>query len=203
MAPFLVRISFVVSPVMEVKGTLETFSEAKAFVESRRYAENRRDSLAAVDLSSIDEPIVDIVAGFAALPHCFTLQCCYGHFICAQGQSLHSLAPVPKGYQGPVRYRIAYMAFCLEKSSRGRALRDALSLITAIDGDYVQFGSPDWFWKQWVNSYVLQVEPIAQQLLDEAVLEIAEAFHTQKVRDLFFGNLRELLAKEVSVHAGG
>ena len=193
---------FVASPVKEVKGTLETFTGAKAFVESRRYSENRRDSLAAIDLSSIDEPIVDIVAGFAALPHCFTLQCCYGHFICGSGQNPHSLAPIPIDYRGPVRYRIAYIAFCLENSSRGRALRDALSLVTAIDGDYVQLGSPDWFWGQWVKSYVLQVEPIAQQLQDEFVLGVAEALHTQKVRDLFFCNLRELLAKEVSMHAG-
>jgi len=182
---------------------LETFTGAKAFVENLRYCENRRDSLAAMDLSSIDEPLVDIVAGFAALPHCFTLQCCYGHFICAPDQNPHSLAPVPSDYRGPVRYRIAYMAFCLENSSRGWALRDALSLLAAIDTGYVQFGSADWFWKQWVNSYVLQVEPIAHQLLDEAVLGVAEALHMQKIRDLFFCNLRELSAKEVSVYARG
>jgi hypothetical protein len=102
-----------------------------------------------------------------------------------------------------VRYRIAYIAFCLENSQRGLALRDSLSRVTAIDSGYVQFGSADWFWEQWVNSYALQVEPIAQQLKDEAILEIAEALRIQRARDLFFSELRELMATEMSAHAGG
>jgi hypothetical protein len=62
-------------------------------VENTRYPEDRKDTLGALDLCSIDEPFVDIVAGFATLPHCFTLQCCYGHFVCGAEQNPHSLVP--------------------------------------------------------------------------------------------------------------
>ncbi|MBI5589037.1 MAG: hypothetical protein HY881_01005 [Deltaproteobacteria bacterium] len=182
---------------------METFCEPREFVENTRYPGDRKDTLAALDIDSIDEPIVDIVAGFATLPHCFSLQCCYGHFVCATEQNPHSLEPIPRDYGGLVRYRIGYIAFCIENSSGGQALRDSLSRITAIDPGYVQFGSPDWFWEQRVNSYALQVEPIAHQLKDEAILEVAEALRTQRARDLFFRELRELMAKEMSAHARG
>ncbi len=112
---------------------------------------------------------MDIVAGFAAVPHCFTLQCCYGHFVCAPDQDPQSLDPIPRGCAGSVRYRIAYIGFCLENSQRGRALCESLARVPVIDTGYIQFGSADWFWGRWVNSYALQVEPVAHQLKDEAV----------------------------------
>jgi hypothetical protein len=125
---------------------LETFTEPREFVENTRYSQDRQDALAALDLGSIDEPIVDIVAGFATLPHCFTLQCCYGHFICAPEQDPHSFEPIPLGYAGLVRYRIAYIAFCLETSRRGWALRERLARVPTVYPGYIQFGSADWFW---------------------------------------------------------
>ena len=176
---------------------METFRKPREFIENTRYVKDRKNTLAALDLSSIDEPIADIVAGFATLPHCFPLQCCYGHFVCAPEQNPHSLEPIPRDYGGIVRYRIGYIAFCIENSGRGRALRDSLSRITAINPDYVQFGSPDWFWEQWLNSYALQVEPVAHQLKDEASLEIAEAIRTQEARNFFFRELRDLMIKEM------
>lgn len=180
---------------------MNTFSGPRAFVENKRYFKDRKDTLATLDLSCIDVPIADIVAGFAALPHCFTLQCCYGHFACAAEQNPHCLEPIPGDYDGLVRYRIAYIAFCVENSSSGRAFRDSLSRITAIDPNYVQFGSPDWFWEQQVNSYVLQVEPIAHQLKDETILEIPEALATQRVRNLFFNELRKMMAIEMNAYS--
>ena len=182
---------------------METFTESRGFVENARYAQDRQDALAALNLGSIDRPIVDIVAGFAALPHCFTLQCCYGHFVCAPGQNPHNLEPIAHDHSGLVRYRIAYVAFCIENSHRGRALWKSLARVPAVDTGYVQFGSADWFWERWVNSYTLQVEPIAHQLKDEAILDLAEALHTQGVRDLFFRELRALLAAELREHVTG
>jgi hypothetical protein len=102
-----------------------------------------------------------------------------------------------------VRYRIAYVALCIENSDRGRGLREALSQVPKVDPDYVQFGSPDWFWDQWLNSYALQVEPYAHRDRDEATLDSDEALHVQGVRDLFFEKLRALLAAEAAVHAAG
>jgi hypothetical protein len=182
---------------------LETFTEPREFVENTRYSQDRQDTLAALGLGSIDQPIVDIVTGFAALPHCFTLQSCYGHFVCAPEQDPHSLEPIPRGYAGLVRYRIAYMAFCLENSRRGWALRESLARVPAIDPGYIQFGSADWFWKRWPNSYALQVEPVAHQLKDEAILESAEALHTQRARHLFFREIRALLEAELGEHVAG
>jgi hypothetical protein len=175
---------------------VETFTEPREFVENPRYDLDRRNALAALDLNSIDAPIVDIVAGFTALPYCFTLQSCYGHFICAPQQDPHTLEPIPWGYSGPVRYRIAYMAFCIENSHRGRALQEALAQMPRTVPGYVQFGSAEWFWERWVNAYALQVEPVAHQLEDEAILEPAEAICTQMARDRFFGELGTLLAVE-------
>ena len=166
-------------------------------MENPRYAKDRQETIAALDLRSIDEPIADIVAGFTAVPHCFTLQSCYGHFVCAPEQDSHSLDPIPHGFAGPVRYRIAYIGLCLENSRRGRDLCESLARVQLIDPDYVQFGSADWFWERWVNSYALQVEPVAHQSKDEAILEPAQAIHTQRVRDLFFRELRALLAAEL------
>lgn len=180
--------------------TLETFTEAREWVRSARYAQHRRDALAALDLESIDAPILDIVTGFAALRHCFTLQSCYGHFLCGPDQSRHTLERIADDCRGAVTYRIAYLAWCLENSRRGRALREALGHVPEVAPGYVQFGSADWFWERWVNSYVLQVEPVAHRLKDEAVLEPAEALRTEMARDLFFGEIRALLAAEMKEH---
>jgi hypothetical protein len=64
-----------------------------------------------------------------------------------------------------------------------------------------QFGSANWFWERWVNSYALQVEPVAHRLQDEVILEPAEALHTQRARDLFFRELRARLDAELNEHA--
>ena len=182
---------------------METFTKARAFVEHRGYPNARQKSIAELDFASIDDPITDIVKGFSALPHCFTFQCCYGHFLWAPEQGPHNLEPVPPGFSGSAKYRIAYFAFCIENSRRGRTLWQSLSGLAAIDPGYVQFGSADWFWERCVNSYALQVMPAVHALKDEALLEAHEAQHTQGVRDLFFGKLRALLVVESSEHAAG
>jgi len=175
---------------------LETFTEPKPLVENPRYARDRRAALAALDLDAIDEPLVDIISGFAELPHGFTLQCCWGHFVRAPDQDARTLDALPAGHVGPVRYRIAYLGVCVENSGRGRALVESLRALTAIDPDYVQFGSADWFWERWVNSYALQVEPARFKTADEATIEGAEALHVQQTRDTFFADLRKLVTRQ-------
>ncbi len=182
---------------------METFSTAREFVENRGYARARQKSIAELDLASIDGPLVDIVEKFTALPHCFTIQCCYGHFLCAPEQDSHDLEPIPLGFSDSVTYRIAYIVVCLENSERGHVLRQALARLPALDPDYVQFGSADWFWEQSANSYVLQVEPKVHRFEDVATLGSAEALHTQGVRDLFFAELRVLLTAELSERGAG
>jgi hypothetical protein len=176
---------------------METFTQPRQLVENAGYADERQAALEALDLTAVDESIVDIVEAFALLPYCYTLQCCAGHFVTAPGQDEHSLAPIPSGHSGSVRYRIAYVAFCVENSEPGRALLERLSRIPAVDPAYIQFGSADWFWDQWVDSYTLQVEPAAHRFKDQVALTVGEALRTQRARDGFFEELRRVLAEEL------
>ena len=182
---------------------METFGPAREFVESPGFVQARTSALSKLDLAKVDGPIADVISGFAALPHCFTLQSCHGHFVCTRDDEPDNNNSIPSGHMGGVRYRIAYVAICIENSARGRALRGALSSVPDIDPDYVQFGAPRWFWDQWVNSYALQVEPISQQYHDEARMEVEEARHVQRVRGQFFERLRVLLASETSANVAG
>jgi hypothetical protein len=176
---------------------VETFIEARELAPNPGYAEERRRTLAAIEWDGLDAPVVDVVRAFEPLPYCFTLQCCHGHFLTETGQDAHDLAPLPEGYGGAVRYRIAYVAFVVEPGELGRAFLDRMSRVpTLVDAAYVQFGSAGWFWDQWVDSYVLQVEPAAHRFKDQAVLTAGEALRTQRVRDEFFEELRQLLAEE-------
>lgn len=172
---------------------METFAQSRKFVDNPRYEHNRELVLSSLDLENIDAPIRGIIAGFARLPYCFTLQSCYGHFVHAAQLQSDNLEPVPVHDVGLIKYRIAYIAFCLESNTGGKRLRTALEDIPAIDPEYVQFGSPDWFWQRYLNSYALQVEPARLADKDEAIIEHLEALHVQRVRGLFFARLTELV----------
>ncbi|MBN1461020.1 MAG: hypothetical protein JXA57_15945 [Armatimonadetes bacterium] len=143
---------------------------------------------------TIDAPILDIIIGLGKLPHCFTLQSCYGHFVWDRQPEDENVEPLPGEGSGSVRYRIAYLALCVENSAAGVRIRNFLARVCAVDTEYVQFGSPDWFWRQYPNSYALQVEPKRFATRDEAVLEYGEAVHVQGVRDEVFRRLRELVS---------
>lgn len=178
---------------------METFTPPRPMIANPRYAADRAAALVgartAIEEGAVDAPVVDVVRAFLPLPHVFTLQCCYGHFLCTRGQDEHSLAPIPEGHAGPVRYRIAYVAFCLEDSARGRAFGETLAGLTAVDPALVQYGSADWFWEQWPDSFALQVEPREHRFKDQAVLTADEARRTQAARDRFFAELRRVLAQ--------
>lgn len=172
---------------------METLTEPRPFVESRDYARDREDVLRRLDPANIDAPIVELIAAFNTLPFCFTLQSCYGHFISRPGQDDHTLEPVPPEDCGPVRYRIAYVALCLENTAAGRAFHRSLAQMAADDPDYVQFGSAEWFWERHPNSYALQVEPRRYSRMDEALLGHEEALRVQERRDMLFEDLGRLL----------
>ena len=174
---------------------METFITHKEFVENPRYLQDRQEMLEALDPRVVDQPIVELIEDFALLPQCFTLQCCYGHFLYAPGQDTHNLERLPRKNDGRVKYRIAYVAFCLENSPPGWAFRESLELVPSLDPDYVQFGSADWFWERHPNSYVLQVEPVRHRTKDHIFIEHSEALHVEEIRDLFFVRLKELLEK--------
>ena len=172
---------------------METFEQPREFVEHASYARDREKVMGAFDPASIDTPILDVGHGFAELPHCFTLQSCFGHFVWDGQPDSHSLEVVPARDVGSVTYSIAYLALCIEQSAAGTCLRESLDGVRAVDVDCVQFGSPDWFWEQYPNSYALQVEPARFQSQDRAVLAHSEALHVQAVRDKFFARLHEVV----------
>jgi len=173
---------------------LETFTEPKELVENPHYQEQRQKILSSFTDAMIDAPIIEIVNSFNKLPYCFTMQSCYGHFIYPGQKEPHKLdyLPVKKSIER-VEYRIAYIAFCVEKSEQGRRLLEALKEITFIDPENIQFCCAEWFWKRQVNSYALQVEPERFKHEDKAILDYKEALYIQKIRNEFFVQFKNLV----------
>ena len=171
---------------------METFAPARPFVPNPGYKDNCRQVKAALDLNAVDVPIRAIITAFNKLRYCYTLQCCYGHFLHARQSDPHNTERLPAYDVGLVHYRIAYLALCLEDSASGIRLRSLLEQVPEIGAGYIQFGSPMWFWKQSPNSYALQVEPERFCERDAATIEYQEALHVQNVRDRFFERLEEI-----------
>ena len=173
---------------------METFIRPKDLVENPNFQSQRKKSLSKLKDEIIDEPIIGLIKDFNKLPYCFTLQCCYGHFV-YEGQ------PNPKNMErlpitniiSSVEYRLAYIAFCVENNESGKKLLEALKGIANIDSNNIQFGCAEWFWERQVNSYVLQVEPDRFKLEDKAILDYSEALEIEKIRDEFYIQLRTLI----------
>lgn len=173
---------------------METFTELKELSENSHFQVQKHKVLCDLSDGMIDMPIVSLISGFNKLPYCFTLQCCYGHFVYDGQEDIHNLDPLPaKGIITKVEYRIAYIAFCLEKNTSGRGLFEALKGITDIDPETIQFGCAEWFWNRQINSYALQVEPDRFKHQDTAILDLKEALHIEKIRNTFFIRLNALL----------
>ncbi len=173
---------------------METFTAPKVFCENPDFGLQREKQLKALETIEVDAPVADIISALNRLPHCFTLQSCYGHFLYPGQEDPHNLEPLPaRGGAARVEYRIAYMAFCIDAGAPGRRLRDALGEIPTIDPEYIQFGSAEWFWERQVNSFALQVEPVRFKHQDKAVLGLEEAFRVEHIRNDFFDRIRDLL----------
>jgi hypothetical protein len=87
---------------------------------------------------------------------------------------------------GDVVYRIAYIALCVQNDEKGVKTLQALQHISYKNPSYIQFGSAEWFWKQCVNSVVIQMAPERFKHLDRMVTHYEEAVQIQEVRDWFF-----------------
>ena len=190
------RIRTVPLPKKQGETPLETFTDLKEFAENPNFQKQKPKNLSGLTDDMMDMPIIPIIRGFNELSCCFTLQSCYGHFVYEGQRNPKNLDPLPASARiGNVEYRIAYIAFCIENSTSGRLLREALQKITAISKGYVQFGCAEWFWNRQVNSYALQVEPDRFKCQDTAVVEFREALHIEKIRNEFFIRLSELLGR--------
>jgi len=169
-----------------------TFAEPRRFVRNSGYQEQRELVMAGLDLQAIDAPLRGLIASFSRLPYCYTLQCCYGHFLHAAQTDPRNLEDLPAAGVGPVEYRIAYLALCIQASSSGGRLRRMLAAVPAMHPQYVQFSSPDWFWERHLNAYALQVEPERFKDRDVAIIDYPEALLLQDIRSHFFDQLRRI-----------
>jgi hypothetical protein len=171
---------------------METFTEFKSLVKNPLFNQQREKALIQLDINTIDAPIKEMIKAFSNLPYCFTLQSCYGHFLYDNQKNPNNIEPLPESDNiSNIEYRIAYIVLCIRNNEQGRMLLQKLKKIPAIDSDYVQFGCADWFWKQQVNSYALQVEPERYKRKDKITVNFQEALHIEKVRNEFFRRLQK------------
>jgi len=178
---------------------VETFTRARPLVSDPHFAQRRQAKLSQFDAETIDPPIRGLISGFGKLLHCYTLQSCYGHFLPGDQGDPRNLEPLPPSRSAAtVRYRIAYVALCIEESGNGRRLLRDLRGIPAMDPEYVQFGCGEWFWERQVNSYALQVEPRRCMTQDEARVGYQEALHIQDVRDRFFAEIARVVEQHLT-----
>jgi hypothetical protein len=177
---------------------VETFTDLKDFADNPHYREQRQKSLRSLDLSTIDAPIIEIIEDFTKLSYCFTLQSCFGHFVFENQKEEKNTKPLPVSEKiTNVEYRIAYIALCLEDSDAGRQLFNELSRLPAIDPDFIQFGCAEWFWKDYVNSYALQVEPERYKTKDRCMVSYHEAQRIEKARNEFFTEIKRIITKKL------
>jgi hypothetical protein len=173
---------------------LETYTKAKGLVPNPHFLAQRQNALSKLSLEEIDGPVVELISRFATLPYCFTLQCCYGHFLYKNQTDAKNIEPLPiRDWVLNVEYRIAYIALCVQNNEFGKELLKDLSQLPLIDSQYIQFGCADWFWGRQVNTYVLQVEPERFKTKDQCVIGYQEALRIEKVRNRFFEDLWKIL----------
>lgn len=176
---------------------METYCDFKPFVDNPGFKKQREKALKKIDFGMIDAPILELIKDFAGLSYCFTLQCCYGHFVYAGQNDQNNIEPLPILENSTrVKYRIAYIALCIRNNEDGRTLLNDLKTIDSIDRDYIQFGCAGWFRKKQVNSYVLQVEPQRFKMQDTCFVNYIEALHIEKIKNLFFDKLKEIVNKK-------
>ena len=173
---------------------METFTTPKKLVENPQFQLQKQRNLVGLKGIAIDAPIIKHIKYFNQLPCCFTLQCCYGHFLYNGQRDTQNNDPLPIGDSiAKVEYRIAYIAFCVDFSNQGKGLLDSLKAITSIDNENIQFGCAEWFWKNQINSYALQVEPDRHKFEDKAIIDYHGALEIETVRNMFFDQLMEIL----------
>jgi hypothetical protein len=172
---------------------LDTLTELKDLIDNPQFKEQKKKALFELSRVKIDTPIVDLIKRLNNLPYCFTLQSCYGHFVYEGQTNPNNLEPLIKlDTNEKVKYRISYIAFCIENTPSGRDLLEALKEIAAIDPDYIQFFCAQWFWNRQVNSYVLQVEPDRFKDNDMAIVDYKEALFIEEIRNKVFSRVNEL-----------
>jgi hypothetical protein len=185
---------------------METFTPPRPFITHPDYRRDRERSLRNLSQeilkNAIDPPLLPLVRECVSIPHCFTLQCCYGHFVQRLAPNLENLVPVSSTREpvGPIHYRIAYLALCIENSRNGRSLYHDLAEMTGLDPAFIQFGSADWFWDRMPNTYCIQLEPERLKEEDSGLVSWEEALRIEGLRGPFFSVLGEIVHRHGARH---
>lgn len=176
---------------------METYTRARPVEPNDAFEAQRAAATVGLDATDIDEPLVALVADLNRLPHCFTLQCCYGHFVGEGDQDPRSLKPPPPMGKRSLQYRLAYVAFAISDDDRGRAFLEAVHDLRDLDPRYIQVGSADWFWDRQVNSFVIQIGPRKMRKVDFMDLDGKQVRHVSHVRTQLFRRFAALVEREL------
>ena len=127
---------------------METYTQPKELKENPRYQDQRQQCLASLSDEMIDAPIIDLINNFNILPYCFTVQCCYGHFLYDHQQDQYNYEPLPSSDKiDRVKYKIAYICLCIDNNDSGRGLLKVLNEIRLSIRDIFNFVAPSGFGK--------------------------------------------------------
>ena len=182
---------------------METFAGPKPFVDNPEYERNRCVALetlrSLIATGRIDPHLVDLMTLFSRVSHCYTIQSCFGHFVHERESDEHTTARLAP-YQGMVStvfYRIAYLAFVLEKSENGFVLCRDLRTLALQNPGYIQFGSAGWFWEQSVNTCQIQVAMEQEKEKDSFWVTYDEALQLENVRDLLIHDIATIARNHI------
>ena len=154
------------------------------------YPNRRQRRMEKLHIDEVDAPITSLIENLCDFNFCYTIQSCFGHFLYVGQENPKHIGPLPSAGQiTSVKYRIGYMAFCIENSRLGYEFMHLLQQIPEIDPNYIQLGCAEWFWERDRNSYVLQVEPVCYKQSDHCTVDLKEAHHIEKVRNKFYDHL--------------
>ena len=180
---------------------METFTPARPFTRHPGYLSDRKKAHRELEreilMGSIDAPLLPIIQECFLITHFFSIQCCYGHFVHNLQPDTENLVP-PSHYKGKietVRYRLAYLAVCIQDNIQGNEMYSDMEKLAADNPDYIQFGSADWFWERMVNTYCIQLEPERLKNKDSGVIPMEEAVHLEMLREDFFNHLASIIQK--------
>ncbi len=179
-----------------------TFTEVKDIINNPNYLKQREKAIKKMDINTIDAPLTELIKDFIKLPYCFTLQSCYGHFLHSNQNDPNNVCLLQFSDNiTTVEYRIGYIALCIQESEIGKILINDLISIEAIDPEFIQFGCAEWFWKCQVNSFALQIEPRRYMTKDRVNIDYHEALHIEKIKNMVFDELKEVIHKKAEIEA--
>ena len=113
---------------------METLIEPLEMTDNPKFHEQKCELLKNLSDDMIDLPLVSIIRQINELSWCFTLQCCYGHFVFSGQSDPHNLDPLPINEKiSNIEYRIAYLAFSVDNCRIGKKFLNDIAKFEKLD----------------------------------------------------------------------